>query len=53
MAYLTWDSGTTTNDKSNTLLNKYSTYATVDWSNFLENTSSASNPYQQWLNDIF
>ena len=52
---LAWTSGTdtATNDKSNALLDKYSTYATVDWVNFLENTSGTSIPYQQWLNDNF
>lgn len=55
MLDLTWTSGTATamNDKSNALLNKYSTYTTVDWANFLENTSETSIPYQQWLNDNF
>lgn len=55
MANLTWTSRTATsmNNESNTLLNKYSNYATVNWTDFLENTSATSIPYRQWLNDSF
>lgn len=52
MLDLTWTSGTATamNDKSNGLVDKYSTYATVNWTDFLEGTSTTSIPYQQWIN---
>lgn len=45
---------TSTNVKLNTFLDdKYSSYTTVGWDDFLENTSMTSIPYQQWLNSNF
>lgn len=52
MTNLTWTNSTATtmDGKSNTLLDKYSTYATVNWTDFLEGTSTTSIPYQQLIN---
>lgn len=46
---LTRISGTATS--ANGLVDKYSTYTTVDWGYFLDNTPMTSVPYQQWIND--
>lgn len=52
MANLTWANGTaiSSNNEFNKILKKYDAYTTVDWANFLENTSVSPVPYQQWLN---
>lgn len=46
---------TSTNVKLDTsfLDDKYSSYTTVGWDDFLKNTSTTSIPYQQWLNSNF
>ena len=41
---LTWTNGTA-------LADKYGAFTTVNWTDFLENTSATSIPYQQWIND--
>lgn len=44
MTNLTWSNGTA-------LMDKYGAFTTVNWNDFLENTSATSIPYQQWIND--